>query len=168
MRSGGFRPLRARQRHRNCRRGGLRCMGTHRTRPGPTRVGFSPLILGFRVSLSAREPPKPSDDGQKSEPMSHGGVGPLSELLRPRNCRRGGVRCVGVHRKRPGPLLAGFSSRVLGFQVSLCPKTQRKQPGAVPKSEPVVGGFLETGETTSCLPTQTGLDTAAAPNHQNE
>ena len=113
-------------------------MAIHRTRPGPTRVGFSPLLLGFRVSLSAREPPKPSDDGQKSEPMSHGGVGPLSELLLPRNCRRGGVRCVGVHRKRPGPLLAGFSSRVLGLQVSLCPKTQRKQPGAAQKSEPVV------------------------------
>jgi hypothetical protein len=32
MRSGGFHPLRARLRHRNCRRGGIRCMATHRTR----------------------------------------------------------------------------------------------------------------------------------------
>ena len=59
MRDGGFHPLQARPRHRNCGRGGLRLMVSHRRRPGPTRAGVS-------VQFECREPPEPSIDAKKA------------------------------------------------------------------------------------------------------
>ena len=106
--------------------------------------------------------------------MGGGGVGPLSGLLRPRKCRRGGVRCARGHGKRPGPLLAVFSPRVLGFRVSLCPKTQRKQPGAAKKKRTGDGnlgyfenirifGFFPAARTTPPALSGSGALVGASP-----
>ena len=38
-----------------------------------SKWSFSPFLLGLQSSLSARDPPKPKNDGQKSEPVGGDG-----------------------------------------------------------------------------------------------